>query len=317
MIDIADIINDVVNEALTIPADKAGPVEKKLRSRITDEEFRRRYPKFQYHDILVKCCRNDEKSGIDQKQLERVYIAGLPNIMDMFDVYDKACQSYKTQRLDKKIKIERADGKAVVFDPIRDFARIGRMNILKDFVDKFDRLVNSDDSIQTSFKKYAVLDDERKDIRLICWNDNVMVWGTKKFEPSQKFAVQLWQNIDTIDSAGEYGHPERQCPYCTHAKSHWDRHAGGDDNYEQFWYLAIPENYGSLVKGDLTNSAVVKLYNKLKGLGPDILCAQNDSDGDWCDRNDQPIAECGLDVQDLRYEGEIELDEPNDDGEYE
>lgn len=100
-----------------------------------------------------------------------------------------------------------------------------------------------------------------------------MVWGTKKFEPSQKFAVQLWQNIDTIDSAGEYGHPERQCPYCTHAKSHWDGHAGNDADYEQYWYLSIPDGARPAKAATLEDPEVVKIYNAMKGKGPQLLCA--------------------------------------------
>lgn len=87
-------LNKLLDEALTIPEKNAGPVEKKLREKLQDKQFAARYPDFKYHDILVRCCRNDEKSGVGQNDAERIYISGLPNLMDMFDVYEKARAEY-------------------------------------------------------------------------------------------------------------------------------------------------------------------------------------------------------------------------------
>ena len=298
-------IKKLLDEALTIPADKAGPVELKLRDALSKRKD------CKHEDVIVKCCRSDEKSGkIEPKQLAQTYIVGLGNIIDLLKVYDKCKDEYIQQKLDKKVKLERADGKVVELDPLKDLNKISRLPALKQFIENFEKLVASDTSIQTSFKKYAINDHDRECIRLMCWNSRVMVWGTKEFEPSQKFAVQLWQNIETIDSGSAYGDPDEQCPYCTHSKNHWDNHSDGDPDYEQYWYLKIPAGVSCTKRGDLNTSEVVKIYNQLKGLGPDLLICQHDSNDDWCDRDDNPISEYDVDIHDA---GEtIYL---NDDGE--
>lgn len=304
----------LLDEALTIPADKAGPVELKLR----DVLSKRRDCK--YEDVIVKCCRSDENGGkLEPKQLTQTYIVGLGNIIDLLKVYDKCKDEYIQQKLDKKIQLERADGKVVQLDPLKDLNKISRLPALKQFIENFEKLVSNDTSISTSFKKYAINDYDRKCIRLLCWNSRVMVWGTREFEPSQKFAVQLWQNIETIDSGSAYGEPEEQCPYCTHSKNHWDNHSGGDSSYEQYWYLKIPSGVSPAKRGNLNTPEVVKIYNALKGLGPDILVCQHDSNNDWCDRDDNPISEYGVDIHDagetiyLNDDGEP-VDDPDEDG---
>ena len=304
----------LLDEALTIPPDKAGPIELKLRNALEKRKD------CKHEDVIVKCCRSDEKSGkIEPKQLAQTYIVGLGNIIDLLKVYDKCKDEYIQQRLDKKVKLERADGKVVELDPLKDLNKISRLPALKQFVENFEKLIASDTSIQTSFKKYAINDHDRECIRLMCWNSRVMVWGTKEFEPSQKFAVQLWQNIETIDSGSAYGDPDEQCPYCTHSKNHWDDHSNDDPNYEQYWYLKIPAGVSCTKRGDLNTPEVVKIYNQLKGLGPDILVCQHDSNDDWCDRDDNPISEYDVDIHDagatiyLNDDGEpVDPDEDED-----
>lgn len=307
-------IKKLLDEALTIPADKAGPVELKLRDALSKRKD------CKHEDVIVKCCRSDEKSGkIEPKQLVQTYIVGLGNIIDLLKVYDKCKDEYIQQKLDKKVKLERADGKVVELDPLKDLNKISRLPALKQFIENFEKLVASDTSIQTSFKKYAINDHDRECIRLMCWNSRVMVWGTKEFEPSQKFAVQLWQNIETIDSGLAYGDPDEQCPYCTHSKNHWDNHSDGDPDYEQYWYLKIPAGVSCTKRGNLNTPEVVKIYNQLKGLGPDLLICQHDSNDDWCDRDDNPISEYGVDIHDagetiyLNGDGEL-VDDPDEDG---
>ena len=87
------------------------------------------------------------------------------------------------------MKLERADGKVAELDPVKDLNKISRLPALKQFIENFEKLVANDTSISSSFKKYAIDDHDRKCIRLMCWNSKVMVWGTREFEPSQKFAV--------------------------------------------------------------------------------------------------------------------------------
>lgn len=299
-------LQKILDEALTIPADKAGPIELKLR-----DALEKKYKDFTYQDTIVKCCRNDEKSGkIPSKELVQTYVLGLGNIIDLLRSYDKCKTQYIQQKIDKKVKIERADGKTVELDPVKDLNKIGRLAVLKQFIDKFENLVSGDSSIPTTFQKYAILDEDRPCIRLMCWNKNVMVWGTREFVPSQKFAVHLWQNIETIDSGSAYGEPDVQCPYCTHSKNHWDNHAGDDPDYEQYWYLKIPNGVSCTKRGNLNDPEVVKVYNAMKGLGPSILVCQHDSDDDWCDREDNPISEYEIDIHDAD-----ETIYTNDDGE--
>ena len=302
----------LLDEALTIPPDKAGPIELKLRDALQKRKD------CKHEDVIVKCCRSDEKSGkIEPKQLAQTYIVGLGNIIDLLKVYDKCKDEYIQQRLDKKVKIERADGKVVELDPLKDLNKISRLPALKQFIENFEKLIASDISIQTSFKKYAINNHDRECIRLMCWNSRVMVWGTKEFEPSQKFAVQLWQNIETIDSGSAYGDPDEQCPYCTHSKNHWDNHSDGDPDYEQYWYLKIPTGVSCTKRGDLNVPEVVKIYNQLKGLGPDILVCQHDSNDDWCDRDDNPISEYDVDIHDagatIYLNDDGELVDPDED----
>ena len=286
-------VQRLLDEALTIPADKAGPVELKLRAALEKRKD------CKHEDVIVKCCRSDEKSGkADAKQLAQTYIVGLGNIIDLLKVYDKCKDEYIQQKLDKKVKLERADGKVAELDPVKDLNKISRLPALKQFIENFEKLVANDTSISSSFKKYAIDDHDRKCIRLMCWNSKVMVWGTREFEPSQKFAVQLWQNVETIDSGSAYGDPDEQCPYCTHSRNHWDNHADDDPEYEQYWYLKIPEGVSCTKRGDLSTPEVVKAYNALKGLGPEILVCQHDSNDDWCDREDNPISEYDIDIHD-------------------
>ena len=51
-------LQKILDEALTIPPDKAGPVELKLR-----DMLEKKYKDFKQADTVVKCCRNDEKAG--------------------------------------------------------------------------------------------------------------------------------------------------------------------------------------------------------------------------------------------------------------
>jgi len=63
ILDMIDI-KKLLDEALTIPADKAGPVELKLRDALSKRKD------CKHEDVIVKCCRSDEKSGkIEPKQL--------------------------------------------------------------------------------------------------------------------------------------------------------------------------------------------------------------------------------------------------------
>ena len=82
-------IKKLLDEALTIPADKAGPVELKLRDALSKRKD------CKHEDVIVKCCRSDEKSGkIEPKQLAQTYIVGLGNIIDLLKVYDKCKDEY-------------------------------------------------------------------------------------------------------------------------------------------------------------------------------------------------------------------------------
>lgn len=62
--------------------------------------------------------------------------------------------------------------------------------------------------------------------------------------------------------------------------------------------MAIPAGVKCVKAGDLNIPEVVKVYNQLKGLGPKILICQHDSGDDWCDRDDNPISEYGVDIHD-------------------
>lgn len=62
--------------------------------------------------------------------------------------------------------------------------------------------------------------------------------------------------------------------------------------------MAIPAGVKCVKAGDLNTPEVVKVYNQLKGLGPKILICQHDSGDDWCDRDDNPISEYGVDIHD-------------------
>lgn len=62
-------------------------------------------------------------------------------MIDLFKSYDKCKAEYIKQKLDKKVNIERADGKMVELDPAKDLNKIGRLSILKQFIDKFEKLV--------------------------------------------------------------------------------------------------------------------------------------------------------------------------------
>lgn len=41
--------------------------------------------------------------------------------------------------------------------------------------------------------------------------------------------------------------------------------------------------------GDLNNKSVIKAFNAMKGLGPKLLIAMNDSGNDMLDRNDESV----------------------------
>lgn len=294
-------LKKILDEALTIPAtDKSSELELKVR-----KELKEKYKDF-YGDTIIKCLRNDEKSGQKSaKELAQTYLIGLGNIIDLLKVYEKCKKKYLTQKQDKKIELELPSGKKFLRHPVEDFNMLGKLDVLKQFIDKLEKMVNGEEAIPTDFKKYAVTEADRQNMRVLGFNDEMMVWGTRDFYTSQKFAVQLWQNIETIDSSAAYGEPDKQCPYCTHCKSHWDSYSDGDEEYEQYWFLWIPKGVaaGDLELGYLSeHPKLAKVFNAMKGLGPKILCGQCDSNGDWCDYEDNPLTESDYSIMDEEAE---------------
>ncbi len=115
------------------------------------------------------------------------------------------------------------------------------------------------------------------------------MWQTKGYETTNKFVYQLWQNEKTLGRGDVYGEPEKQTPYCTHSKQHWDDYSEDfGSSYKQFWFLKRVDGV-EYSAGDLTNPNVVKIFNKMRGTGPDTIIAMNDSGNDMLNKYDNHV----------------------------
>lgn len=191
--------------------------------------------------------------------------------------------------LGKKITLDVQGGKKVDVDPVKDIDKIRKLRGFRAVVEKMGEIVHSDTSIDTGNQKYQITDDDREKIRLLGVSNNVMMWSTAGYETTNKFVYQLWQNDKTLGRGDVYGDPSEQTPYCTHSKQHWDDYSEDfGDKYRQFWFLEKVDGV-EYSAGDLNNKSVIKAFNAMKGLGPKLLIAMNDSGNDMLDRNDESV----------------------------
>lgn len=150
-------------------------------------------------------------------------------------------------------------------------------------------LVGSGDAIQTDSGKFALDETDRKLIKILGFTSNVVMWQTQEYETTNKFIYQLWQNDKSLGRGDVYGDPQKQTPYCTHSKQHWDDYSEDfGHNYKQFWFLKRIDGV-EYSTGDLTDPKVVKIFNKMKGTGPDTIIAMNDSGNDMLNKYDNHV----------------------------
>ena len=275
-------------ENLTIPQNKDDKIEVELYKKLENN--------YDHSDRIVRWYRNAKKSGMDENELKKTFIDNIVNIKDLLKTYDSYIDSLKKMKmLNKKVELD-VNGKKLQFDPVKDIDKIRRLEGFQLFVKAVGDMVHSGTSIETSVQKYAITDEDRKNIKLVSISNHVMCWSTKGYETTNKFIFQLWQNAETLGRGDVYGNPTHQTPYCTHSKELWNDYSDGDSDYEQYWFLKRIEtldvyedinlNYET---GDLNNENVVQVFKSMKGLGKSILIAMNDTNGDFLDKYDETI----------------------------
>lgn len=286
-------LNKHIKENLTIPQNKDDKIEVELYKKLEKN--------YDHSDRIVRWYRNSKKSGVKENELKKTFIDNIANIKDLFKTYDSYIDSLKKMKmLNKKVEIEN-NGKKLYFDPVKDIDKIRRLEGFQIFVKAIGDMVHSGTSIETSSQKYAITDNDRKNIKLVGFSEHVMCWSTRGYETTNKFVFQLWQNEKTLGRGDVYGDPTEQTPYCTHSKEHWNDYSDGNPNYEQYWFLKKPDDDLTYVEGDLSNENVVHIFKSLKGHGKDLLIAMNDSNEDFLNKYDEEFD----DFRALEYGNEV------------
>lgn len=287
MIDFKQIYESLIQEALTIPPNENDK---------TELELRRKFPSyFEHGDRVIRWYRLEKKiaakKNADIDRTGQMFVRNLGNLLDSLRLYDSLMKKAKSRgRLNTEFEAVDMTGKHVKLNP-KTFldSKYLTAKQAEEYIGQLDKILNSETDIDNGSKpgaeKYAIQDSDRKNIRLVGFDDKVCVWATRTFESTNKLVFQLWQNANTMDSGSAYGDPTTQSPYCTHVKGHWDEASNNDPNYQQFWYLKRILGLEYTV-GDLTNPATVKTFNGMLGSGPDTICALNDSMTCWNDRMD-------------------------------
>ena len=274
----SDLRGQILWESLTIPMKEGDPVEEALYG-LLDKQYK-------YSDAIVRWFRNDRKDGVDDATLKRTYVDGIQTIYDLLKDYDGYVEELKKQRRIGKVSLSMGNGKIREVDPVKDFPTMRRLSGVRDLVKALGDSVHSRVKIDSSVAKYQITEDDMKNIGILGDSGKVVCWYTRTFESTNKFVFQLWQNAETMDRGDAYGDKTEQSPYCTHARNHWNSYSGNDPDYMQFWFLEkIP---GTMYPfGDLSDAGVAKAFNAMRGRGPDVIVAMNDTNNDFLDDNDE------------------------------
>lgn len=246
-----------------------------------------------YGDTIIGWYRKDREDGKSERELQQAYLRDLSNIRDFLAAYDRSLEDLRKKGLaNEKVKVDLGDGTGTELSPFGVF-KSGKLDTIekaKLFMDGLNRLlgtVSDTAEIQTGSKNYRIHPNDRKNIWLVGETQHVMCWSTETWESTNKFVYQLWQNAETLGRGDVYGDPSVQTPYCTHSKEHWDDYSEGDEFYRQYWFLKKPEGKFDWSEGNLGRENVVQVFNAMKGKGPELLIAMDDTTGDFLDRNDQ------------------------------
>lgn len=258
-----------------------------------------------YGDVILRWYRADKaKSQTDEDELRQVYLKDIGNLVDMFKTYEKYLAELKERGLTRN-RIKRLSGPegketVVEIDPAGAFNTrwLGTREAGRIFMQELRNMLRDVDPERP--KRYAIQPEDEKNIRLFASTENVMCWATKTWKSTNKLVFQLWQNAETLGRGDVYGDPSEQTPYCTHSKEHWEEYAGNleSQEYEQYWFLKKPEGEFDWTPGDLSKENVRTIFSAMKGKGPELLLAMDDTDGDFLDRNDRHSME-------VEYIGEI------------
>jgi hypothetical protein len=176
--------NRNIEENLTIPQNKDDKIEVELYKKLEKN--------YDHSDRIVRWYRNAKKSGVEEAELKKTFVDNIVNIKDLLKTYDSYIDSLKKMKmLNKKVELKNND-KKLSFDPVKDIDKIRRLEGFQLFVKAMGDMVHSGTSIETSVQKYAITDEDRKDIKLIGFSEHVMCWATKGYETTNKFIFQLW-----------------------------------------------------------------------------------------------------------------------------
>ncbi len=265
-------------ESLTIPLNEKDPIEKELYAEL-DKQYK-------YSDAIVRWFRSDRKSGMSDVELKVTYIDCLHAIYDLLEDYDHYVDELKKTKRLGKVSIPMGNGRTRDIDPVKDFPTIRRLDGVASLVRTLGDMVHSNVKIDSPVAKYQITADDLSNIGILGSSENVVVWFTRTFESTNKLVFQLWQNEETMDRGDAYGDKYSQSPYCTHAKKHWDSYAEDFHDYMQYWYLEKIRGV-SYPTGDLSSPGVATAFNAMKGRGPELIIAMNDSGNDFLDDNDR------------------------------
>ena len=273
------VTNETVLEAITIPPDKDDEIEMELRKLLRPNEEKvdtkvdpkdippapegkdpekwkewqvrsilrkrekeaaaKRDPFLEkWGDMIIGWYRNHKKRGGGDVFLRSNYIDNFDNLVDLLKSYEEYLDEMRSRKLlDRKVKFE-ISRKEYVLDPAKDFnlKNVPHPLEAKHFVQAMGEIVGGG-----SKEKYVIEDADLGNIGLFDSSEHVMCWWTRTWKSTNKFIFQLWQNAETLENGGVFGDPERQTPYCTHGRSHWNDYSKGNPDYTQYWFLKKPE----------------------------------------------------------------------------
>lgn len=268
-------MKNILERVTILPKDN-DEIEAKIRAKLDSLSKEKQQLNF---DPIIRWYRNDVKNNIQQNVLTLRYINGLNNIIDEIIEYYDSLEKHPNIA-NEKILINNREIAA------NNLAEIRRYENAMHFLSKVRILANRRIAQKTP-KEYELATDDMLAIELIGESEHVMAWETRGYETTNKFVFNLWQNPNMNVT---YGNKEINSPYCTRMKGHWDSYSTDtfEDEYRQVWFLIKLDGDFKYDKGTLNNPNVKKIFDAMKGFGPSLILAMDDSGLDLLNDKDLP-----------------------------
>ena len=257
-------MKNILERVTILPKDN-DEIEAKIRAKLDSLSKEKQQLNF---DPIIRWYRNDVKNNISQEELKHRYIDNLNNVIDEIVEYYNMLEKHPNIA-NEKITINNKEILAKNLSEIRKYE-----NALKYF-SEIRKLANRRIAQKTP-EEFELQTDDILAIELIGESEHIMAWETRGYETTNKFVFNLWQNSNmNVD----YGDKEINSPYCTRMKEHWDSYSQGiyESEYRQIWFLKKLDGDFKYNKGTLNNPNVKKIFDAMKGFGPDLILAMDDS----------------------------------------